>query len=44
MDTNELMLRIAEALETQMAFPQWDTIIQILSVVAAWITFQKLMS
>ena len=38
MDTNELMLRIAEALERQMAFPQWDTIIQILSVVAAWIT------
>lgn len=38
MDTNELILRIAEALEKQMAFPQWDTIIQIFSVVAAWIT------
>ena len=38
MDTNELMLRIAEALERQVAFPQWDTIIHILSVVAAWIT------
>ena len=38
MDTNELILRVAEALEKQMAFPQWDTIIQIFSVVAAWIT------
>ncbi len=32
MDTNELILRVAEALEKQMAFPQWDTIIQIFSV------------
>ena len=37
MDTNELILRIAEALEKQMVFPQWDTIIQIISVIAAWI-------
>ena len=38
MDTNELILRIAEALEKQATFPQWDSIIQIFSVIAAWIT------
>jgi len=38
MDTNELILRIAEALEKQATFPQWDSIIQIGSMIAAWIT------
>ena len=37
MDTNELILRIVEALEKQSEFPQWDSIIQILSLIAAWI-------
>lgn len=38
MDTNELILRIAEALEKHVASPQWDSIIQFGSLVAAWIT------
>lgn len=38
MDTNELILRIVEALEKQVDFPQWDSIIQFGSLIAAWIT------
>ncbi len=38
MDTNELILRIAEVLEKQATYPQWDSIIQVFSVIAAWIT------
>lgn len=38
MDINKILLRLAEVLEGQTVFPQWDTIIHILSVLAAWIT------
>lgn len=38
MDTNEILLRIAEALEREEFFPKWETIIQLISMVASWVT------
>lgn len=43
MDTNDLILRIADSIEKQVGFSNWNSTIQLLATLPAWITIGYLL-